>query len=69
MTEKEFNLSNLEQEGYKCDNFYWTEDVREAVRLLKEALSWDKVLNPYNGNVEGAINAVINKIFGEKLSK
>ena len=53
---KEFNLSET---GFRTAENYWCfleDDVKEAVRLLKEEL-FD----------EGAIK-IINKIFGDKLT-
>ncbi len=51
MKEKEFNLSDK-----KYANIYHEEDVREAVRILKDKIGklwW--------------IHKIIDKIFGEKL--
>ncbi len=60
MTEKEFNLSEngiLDNEVPKI--YYWEEDVREFIRLLKEELI-DK--DYYTLALE-----IIDKLAGEKL--
>ncbi len=63
---KEFNLSEKEREvlfNCKSGEFlikaYFTDDIKEAVRLLKEGLK-------YTAYVDERIE-LVNKIFGDKL--
>ncbi len=62
---KEFNLSEKIWEGEEWSTGHIeVPDVKEAVRLLKEEMN----TLDYDGEMETII-WIINKIFGDKLSK
>ena len=47
--------------------FYWEEDVKEAVKKLKEELN--KKSGSWVNLTYGNVLLIINKIFGEELTK
>ncbi len=57
----------FEEHDYKvtCEDFLWTDDVKEAIKELKEAII-EGGLGHYVDCEEDVIKA-INKIFGDKL--
>jgi len=63
---KEFNLSEkIKKHDEKSEPFVYRRDIKEAVRLLKEELCECNFLEYH----KCALCMVLNKIFGEKLSK
>ena len=66
---KEFNLTDKRQPNDNClKNYpnkyvYFEEDLKEAIRILKEELNYvfDELVE------NGFINQTIDKIFGDKL--